>query len=138
MNGNQRPYLTVVIPAYNEESRLPETLKRITSYFREQGHSVEILVVDDGSNDRTAQVVREVAAEYPEVRLIQSEHRGKGFTVRTGVLNATGEHILVCDADLATKKNRSLRLTCRMVTQSPLPRAKGWARAASASRFTGT
>ena len=63
---------------------------------------MEILVVDDGSNDRTAQVVREIATQNPEVRLIQSEHRGKGFAVRTGVLNATGEHILVCDADLAT------------------------------------
>ena len=63
---------------------------------------MEILVVDDGSNDRTAQVVREITTQNPEVRLIQSEHRGKGFAVRTGVLNATGEHILVCDADLAT------------------------------------
>jgi dolichyl-phosphate beta-glucosyltransferase len=94
--------LTVVIPAYNEESRLPETLKRVAAYYREQAYRVEILVVDDGSYDATADVVSQFAQGHPEVRLIRNEHRGKGYTVRTGVLHASGEHILVCDADLAT------------------------------------
>ncbi len=91
-----------MIPAYNEESRLPETLQRVASYFREQAERVEILVVDDGSDDRTAGVVSEFAQQHPEVRLIRNDHRGKGYAVRTGVLNASGEQILVCDADLAT------------------------------------
>jgi dolichyl-phosphate beta-glucosyltransferase len=92
----------VVIPAYNEESRLPDTLGRVVAYFREQSYPVEILVVDDGSSDGTAAVVKAFAEQHPAVRLVHNEHRGKGYTVRTGVLQAQGERILVCDADLAT------------------------------------
>ena len=102
INASRQPHLSVVIPAYNEETRLPDTLKRVAAYFKEQAYPVEIVVVDDGSSDQTAAVTQAFARQHPEVRLIQNEHRGKGFTVRTGVLQARGAHILVCDADLAT------------------------------------
>jgi glycosyltransferase involved in cell wall biosynthesis len=101
----------VVIPAYNEESRLPATLGRVDAYFREQGYAVEILVVDDGSSDGTAAVVNAFAQQHSSVRLLQNEHRGKGYTVRTGVLQARGESILVCDADLATPIEEELKLS---------------------------
>jgi dolichyl-phosphate beta-glucosyltransferase len=111
INGSSRPYLSVVIPAYNEESRLPDTLRRVAAYFREQDYPVEIVVVDDGSSDQTARVVQTFAQKHSEVRLIQNEHRGKGFAVRTGVLQAFGEHILVCDADLATPIEEEQKLS---------------------------
>jgi len=101
----------VVIPAYNEESRLPDTLGRVDAYFREQTYPVEILVVDDGSSDSTASVVQAFAAHHPSVRLVHNEHRGKGYTVRTGVLQAKGESILVCDADLATPIEEEQKLS---------------------------
>jgi dolichyl-phosphate beta-glucosyltransferase len=101
----------VVIPAYNEESRLPDTLQRVDAYFREQTDPVEILVVDDGSSDRTAAVVQAFGAQHPAVRLVQNEHRGKGYTVRTGVLKARGQNILVCDADLATPIEEEQKLS---------------------------
>ncbi|MCA1554865.1 MAG: glycosyltransferase, partial [Chloroflexi bacterium] len=91
INGSTRPHLSVVIPAYNEENRLPDTLKRVSAYFREQAYPVEIVVVDDGSEDGTPRVVQEYAQGHREVRLIQNPHRGKGFAVRTGVLSAVGE-----------------------------------------------
>jgi dolichyl-phosphate beta-glucosyltransferase len=101
----------VVIPAYNEESRLPDTLERVDAYFRTQSYPVEILVVDDGSLDGTAAVVKAFAAQHPSVRLVHNVHRGKGYTVRTGVLQAKGESILVCDADLATPIEEEQKLS---------------------------
>ena len=101
----------MVIPAYNEESRLPDTLGRVDAYFREQSYPVEILVVDDGSSDDTAAVVKAFAEQHPAVRLVHNEHRGKGYTVRTGVLQAQGESILVCDADLATPIEEEQKLS---------------------------
>ena len=101
----------MVIPAYNEESRLPDTLGRVDAYFREQSYPVEILVVDDGSSDDTAAVVKAFAEQHPAVRLVHNEHRGKGYTVRTGVLQALGESILVCDADLATPIEEEQKLS---------------------------
>jgi len=97
-----QPYLSVVIPAYNEERRLPGSLKRIVDYLGRQGYPWEVIVLDDGSRDDTAGVTRAFITHHPHVHLIQIEHRGKGYAVRTGVLAAQGSFILFSDADLAT------------------------------------
>ncbi len=101
----------MVIPAYNEEKRLPDTLARVCAYFHARGAPAEILVVDDGSSDGTADFVASYAAAHPEVRLIRNPHRGKGYTVRTGVLAARGTRVLVCDADLATPIEEEQKLS---------------------------
>jgi glycosyltransferase involved in cell wall biosynthesis len=93
----ERPYLSIVIPAYNEERRLPHTLAIIRDYLDRQPYEAEVLVVDDGSSDATAAV----AAQQPGVQVLPRDHRGKGFAVRAGVLAAQGEYVLISDADLA-------------------------------------
>jgi dolichyl-phosphate beta-glucosyltransferase len=90
------------VPAYNEEQRLPRTLGGIVSFLQAQSYAAEIIVVDDGSEDNTADVVAEFAAEQPSIRLIRNEHRGKAFAVRTGMLAADGQYVLFTDADGAT------------------------------------
>ena len=92
--------LSVVIPAFNEEKRLPGTLGSMLRFLRERGESFEIVVVDDGSKDRTAEVARQAG---PEVRVLQNPgNRGKGYSVRHGMLNAQGQWRLMSDADLST------------------------------------
>lgn len=91
--------LSIVIPAYNEAERLPETLRRIVGHFRGDQRTVEILVVDDGSTDATVAV----AAQVPSVRIIrQPKNMGKGAAVRTGMAAAQGDWRYLCDADLST------------------------------------
>lgn len=90
-------YLSVVIPAYNEERRLPHTLEAICAYLAAQPFHSEVLVVDDGSDDATASL----AEARPDVTVLRRDHRGKGFAVRAGALAAQGEYVLLCDADLA-------------------------------------
>lgn len=98
MSGEQaRPFLSIVIPAYNEEVRLVPTLARIKEYLAGQSYSSEILVVDNASSDRTSEVAREAGVE-----VLEEPQRGKGAAVRTGVLAARGEQILFSDADLST------------------------------------
>lgn len=93
-------HISIIIPAYNEAQRLPKTLSAIGAYAKASGHDLEVIVVDDGSTDGTAEVVR--ASSFP-VRLIQQPHNmGKGAAVRTGMLAATGEWRYSCDADLST------------------------------------
>lgn len=102
-NESAKKHLSIVIPAYNEEQRIAGTLARIAEYMERQSYSFEVLVVDDGSTDRTSMACEEFAAHHPWCRLIRlPRNRGKGFAVRTGVLEAAGEYILMCDADLAT------------------------------------
>ncbi len=91
------PFVSVVIPAYNEEKRLGPTLARIKEYLAAQDYSSEVLVVDNGSLDRTIEVAREAGVE-----VIEEPRRGKGAAVRTGMLAARGEYILFSDADLST------------------------------------
>jgi dolichyl-phosphate beta-glucosyltransferase len=94
-------FLSVVIPAHNEEQRLPATLVSIQRFLREQNLGAEVLVVENGSWDRTAEVTREAAREFPQLRLIQVGPRGKGRAVRAGMLAARGAFRFQCDADLS-------------------------------------
>jgi dolichyl-phosphate beta-glucosyltransferase len=96
------PYLSIVIPSYNEERRLPGTLSKVGAYLQTKGCSAEILVVDDGSSDHTATVVEQLGAANPLIHLIRNEHRGKAYAVRTGMLAAAGKFVLFSDADGAT------------------------------------
>jgi dolichyl-phosphate beta-glucosyltransferase len=96
------PFLSVVIPAYNEERRLPQTLQSVVDYLTRQAYTSEVIVVDDGSRDNTVQVVESFRAAHPTVALIRNDHRGKGYAVRAGMLAARGHIILFSDADLST------------------------------------
>lgn len=97
------PSLSLVVPAYNEQNRLKDTLPIMYAYLREHFPQFELLVVDDGSTDSTPAIVEEFVRQHPEVRLISYRpNRGKGYAVRTGVMQSRGEWILFSDADLAT------------------------------------
>lgn len=92
--------LSVIIPAYNEERRLPKTLESVYGFLNARGRGFEIVVVDDGSHDHTADYVINFAKDHPEVRLISYQpNRGKGFAVRQGMLAARGDRMLIDDAD---------------------------------------
>lgn len=94
---------SIVIPAWNEESRIEPTLREIVEYCRGRGETWELIVVDDGSMDGTVSRVSALAISIPELRLLRLPvNLGKGFAVRTGVLNARGSRILFADADGST------------------------------------
>jgi glycosyltransferase involved in cell wall biosynthesis len=92
--------LSVVIPAYNEASRLPATLERVLAYLDQQSLRFEVLAVDDGSSDGTAEQVETLVAADQRLRLLREPHRGKGAAVKAGALAARGAVVLFCDADL--------------------------------------
>ncbi len=100
--------LSVVIPTYNEERRLPPTLEEITKYLRAAPYASEIIIADDGSQDRTVEIAQGYRALTPSeggritLRILRNAHRGKGYQVRAGVLSARGHYVLFTDADLAT------------------------------------
>ena len=97
------PYLSIVIPAYNEAKRIAASLDKIADYLSAQKYTYEALVVDDGSTDGTAEVCRAIASSHPWLEVLRYPvNRGKGHAVRAGVLAVGGEHVLICDADLAT------------------------------------
>ena len=99
--GRAGPHLSVVLPAYNEEARLPETLAAWVSYLSRQPYGWELVVADDGSRDGTAAAAEAFAATTAGVRVVRLPHnRGKGGAVRAGVRAAAGDVVLFCDADL--------------------------------------
>jgi glycosyltransferase involved in cell wall biosynthesis len=96
------PELSIVIPAFNEESRLPETLSRISAYVRASNRETEVIVVDDGSTDRTADVANSFRGEIKRLRVVANgENHGKGYSVRHGMTEASGRIVLFTDADLS-------------------------------------
>jgi dolichyl-phosphate beta-glucosyltransferase len=97
-----RPHLSIVIPAYNEEGRLGESLQKIAAYLDQSGIAAEVLVVDDGSSDGTARIAGDFLKTRSGRVVPNGENRGKGFSVRHGVLEAAGRWILLTDADLST------------------------------------
>jgi dolichyl-phosphate beta-glucosyltransferase len=106
--------LSIVIPAYNEEWRLPPTLLDMVDYFDARHLNYEIIVVDDGSTDRTAEVVKRLEKIREQIHLIRlPKNRGKGFAVRTGVLKSSGKTILFADADGSTPIQEIERLEAK-------------------------
>lgn len=97
-----RPFLSIVVPAYNEEERLVLSLEKIGSYLDAGGIDAEILVVDDGSRDRTAELAAKALTGRRGHVIRNGENRGKGYSVRHGVLEARGRFVLLTDADLST------------------------------------
>lgn len=121
MTSAQEPYLSIVVPAYNEEHRLPATLARILCYLDEQSYDGEVIVVDDGSDDRTVEIVKGLLSRHPtsceatpHLHLIENAHRGKGYAVRAGMLAAQGQVVLFCDADLAVPIEETGQLLARL------------------------
>ncbi|MEO8502325.1 MAG: dolichyl-phosphate beta-glucosyltransferase [Acidobacteriota bacterium] len=95
------PHLSLVIPAYNEGERLPETLPQVVDWVRAQSFACEVLLVNNNSRDRTREIGLAVAVEHPFLRVIDEPRQGKGAAVRTGVLQSLGEFVFVADADFS-------------------------------------
>jgi glycosyltransferase involved in cell wall biosynthesis len=96
------PQLSIVIPAYNESARIEATLERVLSCVDAQGWDAEVLVVDDGSSDDTAEIVQQWMGRHERLHLIKNNgNRGKGYSVRNGLLQAAGDVVMFTDADLS-------------------------------------
>ena len=143
-----RPFLSIVIPAYNEETRLALTLGKIASYLDTASVDAEILVVDDGSKDRTAELAAKALLGRRGRVLKNGDNRGKGYSVRHGVLEAQGRFVLLTDADLSTPIDDHAKLAAvmrdrdldvvigsRALPDSEVPVPQGWARQAMGRSF---
>ena len=94
-------FLSIVIPAHNEELRLPRALRQVFSFLEKQTYSAEVIVAENGSSDRTLELAQKFASRHSNLVVIHEEHAGKGNAVRRGVLEARGEYRFICDADLS-------------------------------------
>ncbi|MCH7662568.1 MAG: glycosyltransferase, partial [Chloroflexi bacterium] len=101
MDLDNPAFLSIIIPAYNEEKRLPNTLEAVIAFTDKQTYQTEVLVIENGSQDRTLQVAEEFAKQHTNIRVIHKVARGKGLAVRTGMLAAVGNYRFMCDADLS-------------------------------------
>jgi dolichyl-phosphate beta-glucosyltransferase len=111
------PYLSIVIPAYNESLRIPKSLDLIRRHFATKPFQIELIVVDDGSTDSMPCLLRSAVAAWPAIRVLRNEpNQGKGFSVRRGVRAARGEYVLFTDADLSTPIEEADRLLTLLET----------------------
>ena len=120
---------SIVIPAYNESSRLGASLEKILSYVQRAGWSAEILIVNDGSRDNTAEIARSFERRYGAVRLIENPgNRGKGFSVRNGMLHASGDRLLFTDADLSSPIEEAVKLFAALDAGAEVAMGSRWLR----------
>jgi dolichyl-phosphate beta-glucosyltransferase len=97
----QQPFLSLIIPAYNEEQRLPKTLKRVLAFLESQPYTYEVLLVENGSQDRTLEIAQDYSRRYASLHVLSAPVRGKGWAVRQGMLAARGQYRFMADADLS-------------------------------------
>lgn len=97
----KHPLLSIVIPAHNEEARLPPSLEKIDNFLKTQSFETEVIIVENGSTDRTVEVATEFAETHPYVRVIEAAVRGKGLAVKVGMQAARGDYRFICDTDLS-------------------------------------
>ena len=124
------PTYSIVIPAYNESARLGNTLNKVLRYLHAQEWDAEVVVVNDGSQDNTADIVRALAAKDSMLRLVENPgNRGKGFSVRNGMLNARGRIILFTDADLSAPIEETPKLLQEIQNGADVAIGSRWLRA---------
>jgi glycosyltransferase involved in cell wall biosynthesis len=120
---------SIVIPAYNEGARLGATLQRVLAYVTNQGWNAEIIVVNDGSRDNTVEIIRGYAENNSNLRLLENpENRGKGYSVRNGMLNATGDVLLFSDADLSSPIEEAPKLLAAIAAGADVAIGSRWLR----------
>ncbi len=95
------PFLSIIIPAHNEERRLPQTLEQVVAFVKKQSYTTEVIVVENGSRDQTLQVAQDFSARYPFIQAIHEALPGKGRAIRKGMLAATGDYRFFADADFS-------------------------------------
>ena len=123
----QYPRYSIVIPAYNESARIPATLRSVVECVRANQWPAEVIVVNDGSIDSTAQVVRDFSLQAPEVRLLENPgNRGKGYSVRAGILRAQGEIVMFTDADLSAPMEEAERLFAAIANGADIAIGSRW------------
>ena len=121
------PKYSIVIPAYNESARIPATLHSVVDTIRARGWDAEVVVVNDGSRDNTAEVVRTFAGTAPEVRLLENpSNRGKGYSVRHGVLQALGDVVMFTDADLSSPMDEAEGLFAAIANGADIAIGSRW------------
>ena len=98
-------FLSIIIPAYNEETRLPDTLDKVGSFLDAQDYSSEILIVNNNSTDRTAGIIKDYSSRFSTITGLFEKQPGKGAAVRCGMLQARGDYVFMCDADLSMPIN---------------------------------
>ena len=96
-----QPLLSIIIPAHNEEKRLPPTLEQVFAFLEQQNYEADVWVIENGSTDRTYEIAQSFASQHKNLRVIRAEGRGKGLAVQRGMLEARGQYRLMCDADLS-------------------------------------
>ena len=123
------PQYSIVIPAYNESPRITATLDKILAYLAAQRWQAEVVVVNDGSRDTTAEIVGRYAAAHPSVRLVENPgNRGKGYSVRNGMLHARGEFRLYSDADVSSPIQEARKLFDAIASGADVAVGSRWLR----------
>ena len=121
------PTYSIVIPAFNESARIPATLQSVVECGRTRAWPAEVIVVNDGSTDATAKVVRDFARQAPEVRLIENPgNRGKGYSVRSGILQALGDVVMFTDSDLSSPIEEAERLFAAIAAGADIAIGSRW------------
>jgi glycosyltransferase involved in cell wall biosynthesis len=124
----QRTY-SIVIPAFNEETRITSGLDQVLAFVAQRGWNAEVIVVNDGSRDRTADIVRDYAHRHPHVRLLENPgNRGKGYSVRNGVLHSVGDLVLFTDADLSAPIEQATKLIAEIDAGADVAIGSRWIR----------
>lgn len=110
------PYLSIILPVHNEENRLPKTLEQVEQFIATRPFTCEVIIVENGSNDRSLEIARSYSQYHPEFQVYHEDERGKGLAVRYGMLKARGQYRIFCDVDFSMPVEEIMRFLPPRVT----------------------